>query len=287
MAITNVTLLVEDRSARESQQEQNTLDEFTDLYLVETNDSSHSQQYIKVNAAVPKVGDANPFHPGSLVYDRDVDRAPGSSLHWFIRVYYTSDLNRFQGSNYGPPVVRTITTRQVPDTLRRDRQDNKAVTNSAGIPYPADAAVISRSLMVVTYTRREPTFDENVIYNYVDHVNSGVFKNRGENQVLCEAIGATENPIVTEQNVIVPNWDVSYTFVVEPLGWFYRPIDEGLQQNVAGTFFGIYVDDVKVTEPWPLDGTGLALTQGQIAAGNIVVLEFAKYPQANFNDFGL
>lgn len=290
MSITSVTKLVENAAAQETQDAEDTRDQFTDYYLVQTDDSTHSQAYITANAAVPVRGEPHPERPNAWVADRDLERAVGSARHWIFAIRYSSDLRRFDGSSFGPPVTRSITTRKVPWVLRTDRITGTPIANSAGVPFSAESSTIQRSLRVATYRRREFSFDENAADQFVDHVNSTVFKGKGTKTVFCEDISAEENPIIDAQNgIIIPNWDVTYVFVHDPLGWLHRPLDEGFQQlNDAGDDLeDIYIDDIKVAEPWPLDGSGKAVTQADLQTGNIVVLSFNKYPTVDFNALNL
>lgn len=296
MSITKVTEIVEDKDASETQDQAaaGITTEINRHYVIETNDASHNQPYI-LNIApqfgVPRQGDVHPQNSQAYVLKRDPRLMDGSKTTWGMTVGYSTDFNRQTGTGAGPPTQRTVSTRKIDVVITRDVLTDELMQTSAGERFSPADLVFQRTHRVVTYTRNESSFNENVADLYVNRVNNTPWKGKASKTVLCQDISATET-FVQQDQTLVPFWKVTYHFEHNPDDWKHRPLDAGFfeKPGLGGGLGNTRIEDgngLRYTEPWPLDGNGKALTQAQVTAGNAFIREYDVYQLANFNNLGL
>lgn len=66
-------------------------------------------------------------------------------------------------------------------------------------------------------------------------------------------------------------------------GYAELPDDSGLNRPVPITDG---LTHAPVSQPWPLDGSGFALTAAQVASGEAVYRELDVYREKDFNELG-
>ena len=168
--------------------------------------------------------------------------------------------------------------------LTYDAQDpTRAITNSAGEPLPASTTPVA--IPVLTIRRAELGFDDAIIEDYVNHVNSTAFWGRDPDKALMA--GITANPARRDD---VKYWMGEYVIKFNPLedGWKFKPLDEGTYYWVGGVGTGVktpFGDDAFQQVVGNLNGSGGKNTSP--LTPQFVDPPYNRYDSANFNTLNL
>lgn len=170
----------------------------------------------------------------------------------------------------GNPLDRyPVASYQILKSTRPCDQDvnGNAILNSAGEPFSPPIEVNVTSLML-SITRNESSFSALYAAGFTDMVNSDNFPtssgNIAANYMKVDSI--IGNPAWTVTTGIY--YQVNYQFEIlnanaVPQGWTRRILDAGKNKLVSGALYKIYdPQGLPVTDPIPLDGSGLPLTYG-------------------------
>jgi hypothetical protein len=158
--------------------------------------------------------------------------------------------------------------------------DDVAVLNSAGDPYDPPA-MIDDSRSVLTITRNESTYNDELAADFKDTVNLDVFWGKAPGTVKVMMISAQ----IKRDSDIGWYWVVTYQFHINKSGWIQPILDIGMRQlKVGGTAYEpINVNGVPISAPAKLDGEGRALAPGE----EPVFLDFTLYEEREFASLNL
>jgi len=166
--------------------------------------------------------------------------------------------------------------------------DGKPITNSAGESFDPAITKDFHDLLL-RIQRNEAAFNPIVADNYEDAISSDYFWGFEPGKVKC--VQFTGKTAVRGQFWY---WQVRYAFQIRKEGWQRRLLDQGFRQYNETTekYEHIQIEDetgnkINVTEPWPLDGHGHALSQSDVRAGVAEFLYFELDKSLPFSVLGL
>ena len=159
----------------------------------------------------------------------------------------------------------TVTTEQQQVPLTNQGEDGeynaapKPAFNSAG--DPVDGLTENRSLVKLTYTNTQcpdPNFE--VLLSYSNTTNDADFLGGARRTVLCLGYDADYD----DKRQL---WNVSVEWLYDPKGHFVSYYDVGFNEVVGGERRAILdIAGNPVGKPVPLDGNGVAIDAGLLAA---------------------
>jgi len=253
----------------------------TRLFVVTTDNALDDMFTVRTAAGLPQIGEPHPRDPAYVVQSRDYEAAAEPSLSWNVTCEYGRSKNPDQDENpLNEPVKVSWRSRSRDKVLEVDL-DGVPVVNSAGTLF-ADPVLVTRSLVVVTFVRNEPSFYGSYANDWVDHVNSATFSGGAPGTVKCVSIEADKQFKANQEY-----YEVTYEFWFDPDGWQPRPLNIGYQcVRDGGVKACIDADGRDAKDPQLLaaDGTQLALP---VSSGSETYRSFTGYPSANFNLLGL
>lgn len=178
-----------------------------------------------------------------------------------------------------------------------DVADQRPILNSAHTRFdPMPTRELSGDVLIIE--RNESVGQYNPFLNslYRNHVNEDDFVWTDDwNEWLCKAITASK---VWKGNY--QYYRVRYEFhhcgfemanMRDNDGgficWDHGLLDAGFEKVLDGKRQPIRAQGDIVPSPWPLDGTGLPLTEAEIEAGDRVTLGFRKYSRVSFTPLNI
>lgn len=226
--------------------------------------------------AIPNINDVHPYD--SRVYCSSKTVATIGPFLYQVTVNYLSPLDRTTGLPISPLQSEprwswTFVTSNEP--FDRD-QDGKPITNSSDEAFDPPVTKDFHDL-VLHIERDEVAFNPILAYQYKGSTNSDIFLSFPIGTVLC-AIWDAEKA----QAGSLIYYKVTYEFYIRFDGWKMKLIDKGFREKDGtnpgdGTpaYLPITNKDGSISsQPALLNGSGKKLTQAQITAGNMAVLEF-------------
>lgn len=223
---------------------------------------------------------------------------------WIVECRYSTELPQ-GGGNYGskndqgadnpdtenPDVEWDFETRNVAAV---EDLDGFPFCNSAGVPFkPAPTDEIP--IPVLSISRNELFYDEEIATKYAFALNSDLFLNRSAGQVQCMPIKAK-----MMFRGKLQFWRVSYRFRFSgrdkngnPRLWedYYKMLDEGTHELVDDPdrpgkkkLMPIYEGATPVTTPRLLDGNGRLKTRNDDGTITPVYISFKRFNRMSFVD---
>jgi hypothetical protein len=161
-------------------------------------------------------------------------------------------------------------------------QDNQAVANSAGEPFDPPLEV-ERSFLTLTITRNQADFDPQQASGHKNAFNDDDFFGFEAGKVKCKSITART---MFEQGQSF--YEVRYFFEIRE-SWDYVFLDAGYWEIVDGKKKEIQLKNGRpVPAPWPLNGAGHAMTEGDVQAGaNLQYRTFRVADKKSFDALNL
>ena len=236
---------------------------------------------------VYKVGQVSLILPGAVAISR-VIREVGPAT-WEVEVVFSNVQKRSDAVNpqnepwdLDPEWSWSYENMEMP--LTADAQNAaRGITNSAGEPLPPSTTQLA--ITVLTIRRAEATFNDSVIDDYVNHVNSSSFWGRAKNKALMAGITANQ-----ARRDLTKYWMVEYVIKFSPLpdGWTFKPLDEGTYYWSGGVGTGIKIpfgDDAFQQVVGNLNGSGGKNTNP--LTPSFVTPPYNRYDEVNFNTLSL
>lgn len=240
---------------------------------------------------VPEMWSLHPEQPTLYVRNKRVEVI--GPFHFRVHVFYTTREFSPAGDSQVQPFTSPLEQPWEVDwgfitanePIDRDIR-NWPIHNSAGETF--DPPIMREfSDLMLTIRRNESIFNYIRAADYKDAVNSDLFYGFAPGLVRC--INYAGRRAMTADTFY---WQVTYQFQIRVDNWLRRIMDEGYKAlDSLDTSKGVVAirdgDNNIVSQPWPLDGQGFALTQTQIDAGIAFWLEFEIYPLKPFRVLGL
>lgn len=225
--------------------------------------------------AIPNIYDSHPYDSRVYCESKHVDTI-GPFLYK-VMVNYTSPLSKDTGLPVTPLLVEprwTWTFATSNEPFDRD-EDGNPITNSADEAFDPPVTKDYHDL-VLHIERSEAAFDPLKAYQYKGAINSDIFLGFPAGRVLC----AIWNGDKAQAGDLI-YYKVAYEFHIRFDGWKMKLIDKGFREkdgeNPDGTPAYIPItnkDGTISSQPALLNGSGKKLTQAQITAGDLSILEF-------------
>jgi hypothetical protein len=236
-----------------------------------------------------------PFGTQTWITEQSLDRDKTNRLLYYLDI---TTSNQQPDPQAIPPDQRRASWAWDFETigmaLLYDADTGAPVVNKVGEPFEIEYDAI---IPVLTIERWELQFDPDTIINLVNHRNSGVFWGAPAGSAVCAGIRDREDSQQTLEGQ--PYRKVTYTFKfrvpdVDDEDGF--PVVSGWKEIIQnqGTFYYVSASATpKVKRSFTTDTGGH--TKGQLTndgeklseAATPVKLNFNKYPQANFDSYGL
>ncbi len=189
-----------------------------------------------------------------------------SRLIWLVTVQYGSsskkehDDNEQQGSPLDTRAKWSGGHAQFQIVASQDK-DGDAVKNSANQQYDP-LPMKDNSRPVINVVKNVANLDLNTWASYIDAVNDGTWWGLATRKLKCQSIQWQQ----MFHGSGTPYYQVTYEFHVKDDLWDYVILDAGYEHLING---GADTDSIKddnnveTSIPWPLNGSGVALTTAQ------------------------
>ena len=179
------------------------------------------------------------------------------------------------------PCMRKWSSTRGNRTTLFDR-NNQLIVNTAGQPYASGIEVWTCGA-TCTWSRNESTFSGSAAIGAVEAVNSDYFSGAAPGTLMLE-ISADEQ--IGKYGVHY--WAVQYAMTYNRYGWQPLIYNGGFYELKAGRLVEILRGKFKqpVTNPWPLDSAGAALSEGYDPS-SVIFNKVPYYPEIPFSQYNL
>lgn len=260
------------------------LDEtYSFIVICTTNDEPYDS--VLLTPGLPQVGiNISPTGYGVCRSVRATRRDKNPKI-WDVICEYSSEVeertgqqNPTQDPTVWVPVYETK-YEKIQESLVRDKS-NVAIANSAGQPF-ANGIIVNRKIPVWEFFQIEPPYDDEVIIERSETVNSIQFRNRPAKSLLLTVLKSTVGFYYGARRRLT-QYELKYNKKL----WTHKRLDIGTVY-LDGTFdsFGA------VQQPY-LDKSGRVINGGLDGSGGRVthpdppeVLEFDEFDEIDFNQF--
>lgn len=293
MAVTSCTLKREGRSGHFGPNAQR---DYQVQWIMTTNSDNDGPAVLKLGG--PSVG-PHPLPTLGLTYnigseadlrafchDIRFERNPKRIQEWTATADYKtlqSDV-QVEGVQGTPPLSRSTTYRIEHEhwtkVVEKDK-DGIAIKNSAGVPFDTGVE-LDDSYLVLIAEKNFATLQQIIDLNtsFAMKVNNDVFKGGTSRTWLCRPIGCSD--IQSEEGVSF--YRATFHLVYKPDRWDVEIVDKGFSELNAGQLRDILDKNKQpITEPWPLNGAGVALPAG----GTLVFLTKRIRGEVAFSGLGV
>lgn len=291
---------------------------YTRVFQVITDDKATSQIEVAFATGIPNLWswyysfEDNEFDSLAVCDDISVTQDNEDPLYWEVKCSYTTKPNpenKADGTNQKgkpgdggaadtpedrrPELKISWETLKLPLIKSFDNGGNPTSTrvipvkNSAKRPFnPRPEYETGGPVLTITRLEKIDDFDLDADRAWAYVLNDSTWWGHGEAQVLCM-------PIERDLVYIGDNhyWKSTYKFRFIPNGydtWFVELLDAGQEElDDDGKQTRIMVDGQPVSEDWPLDGAGKALTAAQLDADEEVYLTFYQHRRKDFAPLNL
>lgn len=255
-------------------------------FQVETDLARVDAIVIRQHPSIPAIGSfyaqGVSFDTGAFCQSVNCTQKDDNPFFWEVECEYSSrSISELLDAN---PLLRPLeiswSTEKITEAIDEDINGNP-IANSAGTKFDPPIE-ITRRVLKITIKRNfiDPKEDH---ADYLDHVNEKAFLGYAAEMVLFDDF---ETHREFENGMFF--FPRQYTFLVKTtgnVGWKRRPLDAGYYQIVGGQRVEIQspATGQPVSEPWPLNGAGVALAVGAAP----VYLTFTTSFSHDFNKFGI
>lgn len=262
---------------------------YSRTFQVVTSDPLDGPLLVRTAAGIPQRGSiyatATEFDPGAKVKTVNPAQDADNPKVWTVRVEYDSVTEDKPENPLDRPAEITWSAAPYSRVVWRD-VDGKAILNSAG-SYFDPPLEVDDSRPVLTIVRNEATYNPAVAIDYQDAINSDSwlgFAPRQAKVAKIEASSAIENDVFY--------WRVVREFHFRRETWAMSVLDQGRYEKrndkpvpiKVYTENGTAIPNSHVTDPVPLDGAGLRLTNpGPDTAKFLTFKVYKERPFAAFN----
>ena len=247
-------------------------------WIVITNDKNDGAKTVRESLPV-SIGnsyvDGNDSDRGAFCQSIRVTNVTADGLQWTAAAEYGPYDATVNPQNPTERPIKVSWSRSQFERVADFDQDGKAIVNSAGSRFDP-TVMIDDSRSVLTITRCESTYDEDLASNFRDAINRDAFFNYDPYFVKVMDITAE----LTRDPDIGWYWVVTYQFAINRDGWRRKILDIGFEYiNPAGS--KVKIVDAKgqpVADARLLDGQGALLA----SAADPVALEFKVFKELSF-----
>lgn len=224
------------------------------VLVVETNDINDGPEIILNTPGMPQLGSSyalgNDFDTIAVCVDLQCEPDPNSPYVWKVSALYDSsrtvDLGLSNPLNLPAEITWTFAKYEYP--LQRDA-NGVPMANSSGERFDPPLTVeVSRPILTVS--RNEASYNEEIAIAYQDAVNSDTF---GPAEPLQAKIS-----MITGQRMVdigIQYWKVTYEIEFQVRTFCLFVIDQGFR-NIAGYLFRDPIDFSPLANPTFLNGNG-------------------------------
>jgi len=247
-----------------------------------------------IAAGIPALNSIHPHQPWLHVKNKTVESIGPFDFQVTVNYSARPTIGGRQGENLDPTanpleapwIVEWdfVTSNEPIDT----DIDGLPIVNSAGASFDPPITDDFHDLLL-RIQRNEAAFDPERANSYKNAINSDWFWDLAPSRVKCVQFTAR-----TAISGTFWYWQVRYAFQIREEGWDRRVLDRGYRQYNETTekYEHIQIEDetgnkINVTEPWPLDGQGHAISQSNVRAGVAEFLYFKLNKSLPFSVLGL
>lgn len=247
--------------------------------------NNHADGPVTVRESVPvRIGNVfecgNDVDLGAYCTSINASCTAVDGLQWEVTAEYGPyDANVAPANPVERPIEISWGFDQFQRVAERDANDDPIV-NSAGEPFDPPV-MIDDSRSVLTITRNESTYNDELAADFKDSINLDVFWGKAPGTVKVMMISAQ----LKRDQDIGWYWVVTYQFQVDKNGWKRPLVDIGMRQlSVSGTAYEpILINGVPISAPALLNGEGRA----NAADDEPVLLYFDTYKEREFASLNL
>lgn len=281
MAVTSVIAINEGRGGSINS---NSETSYTRVFDVTTDDPDTGPKAVRINAGIPQLGDyyTNGLGPyddeyeedlGAFVNEVQVDSIDGHPNAWKVTVKYGPG-NTLEQS--GDPTLWKVRVQFGGERTERVVDfdiDGNPLMNSAGDRFGDPVTVDSHiSTMVIKRNEKVATFDLELASEYSDTINDATWNGFPARTCKMGIISTSEEQYDPSTNTYY--YTVEYPIKINRNTWIKELLDQGYNElDAYGNSQPIMYKGQQVSDPRPLDGTGLAL-DGTAGYSSPVVLPF-------------
>lgn len=277
----------EPQTAEESwnESDRTTAREYTRTWQAVTDVATSDSSIIALSSYLPAMFSSDPDNPDAGVIRRRIERTK-NNLRWNADITYSTRAPSQQdgddnGSPLGAKVKWSRSSQQINVPIWED-VSGEAILNSAGLPFNPPVNVV-RFNATYRAIRCEAVYPNE---SYEGRVNSTNFLGKPPGTLLC-AIPSIEE----EFSGALKYYRITYEFHYDYRGWQPRLLNAGFLQWNDDKSAHTQIKDANgenVTEPWPLDENGVALSSATVLAGSgATFTDVDGYLTADFNALGL
>lgn len=224
-------------------------------------------------------GVAYPLDSQSFVKHWDAEcltEGVDNEYEWVVNFYYGPDQYSTTQNPINKPLDIKWSGSKYQENIDRDVFDVPILT-AADMPY-ADPIERDASRSLLTITRNEASFNDNIAAYYRDTINADYWYGKAPGTCKVEDIQAETQ----YDNTYGLYWQCKYIFAINNDGWDRILLNAGYHEKVDGKIKNILIQGVKPELPQLLDATGRALPQG----GLPTYKKYYIYNRLPFSTFG-
>ena len=246
------------------------------VWRVITDSAADTPRTARFAAGIPDIGDGHPDDGGVTVTDVNAHYEKGGTegarkLYLVEVTYQTPTKDTPSEDPLDDPVQLAWSHTAYTEVVWKDR-NGAPIANSAKQRFNP-GLTRTRHYSTCTIVRNEATFVATEARDYIDRVNSDIFELDGYTigPRKCMCLDYSAQRMVRNE---IEYWQVRYEFVLNGDTWDAAPLDAGLNEwkDSADHSLGlkpVEIDGKTVTEPWPLNGSGVALDADDVLTGAV------------------
>lgn len=266
--------------------------EYTRTYHAVTDSATTDETIILQSSYVPQMFETDPNNYDARVISREAVRTNSPTL-WSVEVTYSTAAPTAQdgdtnGSPLGAPVEWESSFEPIQVVMDYDVNDNPVRLSNGLRPNPP--LMVTRYMPVHRATLAVLTYPTSWMNTKAGRVNSDDYLGCAPGTLMCRI------PSVKQRySLSLKYYVVTVEFMYDPRGWQPRLLNQGYLGFtglvVDGQYETDHITDAKgqeVTEPWPLDADGFALSGNDVQAGTgYTFTNVTAYESASFSGMGL
>lgn len=269
-----------------------TSSEYTRTYHAVTNTATTDESVILQSSYLPQMFDVDPSNYDARVISRDAYRTASPTV-WTVEVTYSTHAPTAQngdsnGTPLGAPVEWESSYEPIQVVMSEDINGDPIRLSNGLRPNPP--LMVTRFLTVHRATLNVPSYPFSWANTKAGRVNSDNYLGCDSGTLMCRIPS-----VVQKYSLSFKYYNVKVEFVYDPRGWQPRLLNAGylsffFDEGVADGHVRPIPDTngQDVTEPWPLDSDGFALSVDDVQAGNnYTFTDVLAYESAAFIPMGL
>lgn len=263
--------------------------EYTRTYQAVTDTATTDETVILQSSYVPQMFDTDPNNVDARVIGREAYRTESPTI-WVVEVTYSTNAPTAQdgdtnGSPLGVPVEWESSFEPIQVVMDYDVNDDPVRLSNGLRPNPP--LMVTRYMPVHRATVARLTYPSDWLNTKAGRVNSDNYLNCAAGTLMCRIPSVKPKYAASLKYYIVV-----VEFMFDPRGWQPRLLNAGYMEFDDDP--GLRLQHIKdsdgqdVTEPWPLDADGKALSQSAVNAGTgYTFTDVTAYESAAFATMGL